>query len=84
MVNTDNVRAYLLLLNINNVDMDTAYFGNYYLLGFNKDKIYTAIVLEFGELKLWVLICVRYTFFLNTSMYRWHDKLSDNLNLIGL
>ena len=59
VANIDTVRTDLFLVHLNELEVATTYFGNAYINGFTKEKIYTLEGPEFGEWEVNVFICVR-------------------------
>ena len=49
MVKIDTVRTAFSLGQINDLEINAAYFGNAYLRGFTKEKIYTVELTELSE-----------------------------------
>ena len=68
---------------MNDLKVMAADVGYVYLHGYTKEKIYTVAKPEFGDLERKVLICVKFLYGLKTSMGRWHEALSETLQLLS-
>ena len=83
MVSIDSIRTAFLIAELNDLEVMAADVGNAYLHGYTKEKIYTVAGPEFGDLQGLILICIKSLYGLKTSMGRWHEALSETLQLIG-